>query len=135
MVSKEEYIIEGRIDLVFEKNGEIHILDYKSGNKNENAKYFDEYRRQLELYAYLYEKTSNKKVSKLHIYFLAEENDPIYSFENTNENIENTLEKFNTIAEKILNKEFLEKRETEECKRCELMYYCDRYLDKLPKEY
>jgi DNA helicase-2/ATP-dependent DNA helicase PcrA len=135
MVSKEEYIIEGRIDLVFEKNGEIHILDYKSGNKNENAKYFDEYRRQLELYAYLYEKTSNKKVSKLHIYFLAEENDPIYSFENTSENIENTLEKFNTIAEKILNKEFLEKRETEECKRCELMYYCDRYLDKLPKEY
>lgn len=64
-----EYEIKGFIDAIENVDGEIRIIDYKTTAKFEITK---EYRLQLAVYAYLYEKKYGKMPNKVGIYFLKE---------------------------------------------------------------
>lgn len=65
--SSENYGIRGFIDAVYEKDGNVILMDYKT---SKTPKISREYRLQLALYALMYHETHNKMPDKVGIDFL-----------------------------------------------------------------
>lgn len=133
---KEEYILKGTIDLVEGENGTVELVDFKSGEKpdvNTTDEYkrriLNQYRRQLEIYAYLVEQRYGHKVSAMHLYYPKEENgNPRITYRYNKGNIENTIEAFEDIVHKIEKKDYSMKsvrRNEKHCSDCDLRFYCN----------
>ena len=133
---KEDYILEGKIDLIEGENGTVELVDFKSGEKpdvNTNDEYkrkiLNQYRRQLEVYAYLIEQRYGHKVSAMHLYYPKEENgNPRITYRYQQHNIDNTIEAFEEVVHKIEKKDFsMEgvRRNEKHCSNCDLRFYCN----------
>lgn len=126
---KEDYIIEGKVDLVRGENGTVEIVDFKSERKPDMEKSRDKlehYRRQLQLYAYLIEQRTGQKVSKMHVYYTGEDSgNPMLTYPYTKSAIEGTVAAFDDTVRKILRKEYKHScGDPKICKSCDLRYYC-----------
>lgn len=126
-----DYIIEGKIDLVKGKNGTVELVDFKSEKKPDMVKMkerLEHYRRQLHIYAYLIEKRTGQKVSKMHLYYTGEENgNPMISFPYTKSAIDGTVSAFDDTVHKILKKDFkICAKDVKTCSNCDFRYYCHR---------
>ena len=133
---KEDYILKGTIDLVEGEDGTVELVDFKSGDKpdvntrdEEKRRILNQYRRQLEIYAYLIEKRYGHKVSAMHIYYPKEENgNPRITFRYQQKNVEATIESFEEVVDKIEKKNFsMEgvRRNEKHCSDCDLRFYCN----------
>lgn len=133
---KEEYILKGTIDLIEGENGTVELVDFKSGEKpdvNATDEYkqriLNQYRRQLEVYAYLIENRYGHKVSAMHLYYPKEENgNPRITYRYNRGNIENTIEAFEEVVHKIEKKDYSMdgvKRNEKHCSDCDLRFYCN----------
>ena len=126
---QSDYIIEGKIDLVKGIDGTVEIVDFKSERKPDMEKMrlrLEHYRRQLQIYAYLIEKRTGQKVSKMHLYYTGEENgNPMITYPYTKSAIEGTVEAFDDTVHKILNKDFKHScDDANTCRNCDFRYYC-----------
>ena len=126
---KEDYIIDGKIDLVKGVDGTVEIVDFKSEKKPDMERMrnrIEHYRRQLQIYAYLIEQRTGQKVSKMHLYYTAEENgNPMISFPYTRSAIEGTVAAFDDTVHRILKKDFNHScDDVRTCKNCDFRYYC-----------
>ena len=67
---EESLMLRGIIDLYFEENDELVIVDYKTDYVNDDNKneVIDRYRKQLDLYAEALTKLSGKKVKEKYLY-------------------------------------------------------------------
>ena len=133
---KEDYILTGKIDLVEGENGTVELVDFKSGEKpdvNTTDEYkrriLNQYRRQLEIYAYLIEQRYGHKVSAMHLYYPKEESgNPRISFRYNQGNIDNTIEAFEEVVHKIEKKDYSMqdvRRNEKHCSDCDLRFYCN----------
>lgn len=61
-------MIKGIVDLVFEENGKLVIVDYKSDRGTGEDKLLQRYKRQLMLYKFAIELTSDREVVELYLY-------------------------------------------------------------------
>lgn len=133
---KEDYILKGKIDLVEGENGTVELVDFKSGEKpdvNTNDEYkrkiLNQYRRQLEIYAYLIEQRYGHKVSAMHLYYPKEESgNPRITYRYNKGNVENTIEAFEEVVRKIEQKDYSMKdvrRNEKHCSDCDLRFYCN----------
>lgn len=133
---KEDYILKGKIDLVEGEDGTVELVDFKSGEKPDvnttdeyKRKILNQYRRQLEVYAYLIEQRYGHKVSAMHLYYPKEENgNPRITYRYQRKNIENTIEAFEDVVKKIEKKDFsMEgvRRNEKHCSDCDLRFYCN----------
>lgn len=133
---KEEYILKGTIDLVEGENGTVELVDFKSGEKPDvnttdeyKRKILNQYRRQLEIYAYLIEQRYGHKVSAMHLYYPKEESgNPRITYRYNQGNIENTIEAFDDVVKKIEKKDYSmngHQRNEKHCSDCDLRYYCN----------
>lgn len=126
---KEDFIIGGKIDLVKGADGMVEIVDFKSEKKPDMERMrnrIEHYRRQLQIYAYLIEQRTGQKVSKMHLYYTAEENgNPMISFPYTHSAIEDTVAAFDDTVHRILKKDFNHScDDMRTCKNCDFRYYC-----------
>lgn len=66
----ESIMLRGIIDVFFEENGEIVLIDYKTDfvNEENKCKIIERYKKQLEIYADVIENITNKKVKESYIY-------------------------------------------------------------------
>lgn len=133
---KEDYILKGKIDLIEGENGTVELVDFKSGEKpdvNTTDEYkrriLNQYRRQLEIYAYLIEQRYGHKVSAMHLYYPKEESgNPRITYRYNQGNIENTIEAFEDVVHKIEKKDYsMEhvRRNEKHCSDCDLRFYCN----------
>lgn len=127
---KEDYVIDGTIDLLEDRDGKLNIIDFKTGKKpEEGSPLLRRYMDQLEVYAYLVEKKLNEPVGKLILYFTGDE-DPVYEIPSDIEDVEERMEKFDLTARRIMDKDFNHKAETKgkdipsACRFCEWKSYC-----------
>ena len=70
--STDDYALTGNVDMIFENDGKLHIMDFKTGRpveSHEDDSILKSYINQINLYAYLYEKTKNKGISSVSLYF------------------------------------------------------------------
>ena len=126
---KEDYIIDGKIDIVKGVDGTVEIVDFKSERKPDMVKMRDRlehYRRQLQIYAYLIEQRTGQKVSKMHLYYTAEENgNPMITYPYTRTAIDGTVAAFDDTVHKILKKDFNHRcDDAKTCRNCDFRYYC-----------
>ena len=129
---KPDYIIEGKVDLIKGENNTVELVDFKTEPKPDLATSKDKierYRRQLHIYAYLIERNMGKKVSKMHIYYTAEQegSSPYLSFNYSKTAIEGTIAAFDNTVHKIMNKEFSQCANSNRiCKSCDFRFYCSK---------
>ena len=70
MESDELILLQGIIDLFFEEDGEIVLLDYKSDYLEEAEMFINRYESQLSYYRKALEQITGKKVKEAIIYSL-----------------------------------------------------------------
>ena len=134
-LQKENYILEGKIDLIRGKGNTVEILDFKSEKKpdvNDEAdrERLRRYRRQLEIYAHIIEQKYDLRVSRMHLYYTSvEDGDPRISYPYNQHSIDRTIDEVSAIVDKIEHKEFIQdpaKRCAHLCDKCDLKHFCNR---------
>ena len=124
-----EYIIEGKVDLVKGEGDTYELVDFKSEKKPDihaEADKLERYRRQLNVYAYLIEERTGKKVSKMHLYYTGENDGvPTISFQNSRTAIEGTMTTFDDVVHQIMKKEYKTFcNRPKICDSCDFRHYC-----------
>lgn len=124
---RDNYIIEGIADLVIEKDGELEIVDFKTGKIGKNI---DQYKEQLRIYTKLLSEKYNQKIKRAKLFYLTENNfNKIIEVDIGDEAVEETINRFDTVAQKIINNEIeVEKTFDKKCENCFLRNYCEKIL-------
>lgn len=127
---KDDYIINGKVDLLLGKDDKLEVLDFKSQQRpNANDKVLQKYKYQLHVYAHILKERYNKEPERLYLYWTAEENrkDALMEIE-YDERLEKAAGKhFDEVAICIINKDFEIKNmpdKTKVCKECDFKHYC-----------
>jgi len=125
----QDYIIDGKIDLIKGDRDTVELVDFKSERKPDPAIMKDRierYRRQLCIYAYLVEERTGQKVSKLNLYYTGEGRKiPVISFPYKKRAIKRTVEAFDKTVHKILKRDFSHcANDAKICANCDFRYYC-----------
>ncbi len=115
-----EDTIYGRIDRIDNNDGEIEIIDYKTGKPKE--KLTPEEKEQLLIYQMAAQEVLDIKPHKLTYHYLEE--DKKISFLGTEHEIENLREKIKGIIKKIKNNEF-DAKPGFNCEYCDFKDLCD----------
>lgn len=126
---KENYILKGTIDLIKGVGNSIELIDFKSEKKPDLVKErekIEQYRKQLEVYAYIIEKRTGCNISKLHLYYTGELNGvPEITFDKKNESIDETINEFDEVVCKIQDKNYIRKSKSEKiCQNCDMRFFC-----------
>ncbi|MEI8652433.1 PD-(D/E)XK nuclease family protein [Pseudoalteromonas sp. Hal273] len=128
---KDRYVLSGSVDLIKGEGNTVEIIDFKSERKPDMEKdreRIQHHQRQLEIYAHLVEQRTGYNVSKMHLYFTGETTGlPNISFNKNNTAIESTIDTFDSIVDRIENKDFrIPARPDKTCVDCSARAYCDR---------
>jgi DNA helicase-2/ATP-dependent DNA helicase PcrA len=128
---KDNYIFNGKIDLVMQRNGTLEILDFKTGRKpQEDSMLLDSYERQLYLYAYALEQRDKQPPRRLLLYWTEEgrKEDALMVFPYHPEKIVDSLERFEKTVGDIQNKQFQVRNPPEKhiCQQCDIRSICIR---------
>lgn len=70
-LSKEKIVVQGAVDLCFEENGEIVVLDFKTDRVSDTESLKEAYGEQLDFYAKACEKIFERKIKEKIIYSFA----------------------------------------------------------------
>lgn len=130
-LSKRDYIIAGKVDLVTNKKGQFEILDFKTEKKpqiNKDIEKIERVRRQLEVYAYLMEQRYGIKVSGMKVYYTSEKDgNPYISFKRDDKHIKETIKTFDDVVKQIESKNFKGQcSDMKICGSCDLRFFCKR---------
>lgn len=126
---KEDYILNGTVDLIEGKGNTVELVDFKSEKKpdlRKDREKIEQYRKQLEVYAHIVQERTGYEISKLHLYYTGEINGvPRITFDKKNESIDKTIKEFDKVVCKIKNKDFNEKSKSNKlCENCDMRFYC-----------
>ena len=123
VVIRENYSIEGKLDLIIEDNNYLKIVDFKTGKDDLDNENLDNYISQIRLYCYLLSMNTDQKVIGGEIFFIQNQNKIEVPYLKGDE--EKILQDFDTITEQISQGEFSRKRlSKEKCLKCEFKKHC-----------
>ena len=127
----EDYMIVGNVDMVYKKDQNINIIDFKTGLnpiKLGNKDLLNQYLGQLYLYANLYEKTKNEKIANVSLYFTSLKNDQQFIDKKLEDShLQNSMKDVEKTIQQIEQDHIFEKTtDINKCKNCDLRFLCDR---------
>ena len=128
-MATKDYILTGNVDLIYEKNGKLGIMDFKTGRSPVeigNDELLNQYMGQLRLYAYLYKETKKQDIDDIVLYFTGLNNQDSIHGEHLRKNDIDIDHIDKTIRQIETDKEFKKTDDIEKCKYCEMRFYCDR---------
>ena len=130
-LSREGYILKGKVDLIKNENGKFEVLDFKTEKKPDLVKErekIETVKMQLEVYSHLIEKTYGVDIAGMKVYYTSEKTgNPYVSFKRDEENINKTLSTFDEVVKNIENNNFRGIcKEQKICNNCDLRYFCKR---------
>ena len=130
---REDYILEGRTDLISLRDGRTEITDFKTGRKPKINITGDRFRlethkKQINIYAYMLGKTTGQRVSRIKLYYTGElTSSPEIIYDYDKSEAERIIMQFDSSVRKIINQDFSERtNNTETCRDCNFRYYCKR---------
>jgi len=127
---KDDYIINGKVDLLLGKDDKLEMLDFKSQSKpDKNDNILKKYRYQLHVYAHILKERYQKEPERMYLYWTAEEyrKDALMEIDYDSKLVEAASQHFNDVANCIINKDFEIKSlpdKTKVCKECDFKYFC-----------
>ncbi|WP_367362508.1 ATP-dependent DNA helicase [Mesotoga sp.] len=128
-LEKDEYILNGKVDLLLGGDGRFELLDFKTSPKpKEDPELLRNYERQLCTYAYILEQRYGKHVDRMLLYWTSEPNkeDALMSLPYDALKVEEAGTHFDSIVGRIQSKQFEIERppESKICKECDLRILC-----------
>lgn len=126
-IEKDGYILTGKIDLLRRIDGELHMLDFKTGQKQFcSPEQLEVYERQLCTYAHIIEQRGEKVPERLFIYWTGEEHRQDALTEITYRPEETMLagQHFDTIVANIDQRAFDPTPKVKVCTTCDLRTIC-----------
>lgn len=129
-LSTENYLLNGNVDMIYEKNGKKHIMDFKTGtppDKNGNHDSINDYINQINLYAYLYKLTKDEEIETMSLYFTdLNAHKHIYEYKFDEQKNNKVLEMVDDVVKNIESKNF-EKNDYEE--KSLLKFFINKYKE------
>ena len=130
---RDDYILEGKIDLLSVIDGETEITDFKSGPKpninisNDRLR-LETYRRQIFAYAYMAGNATGLSVKRMKLYYTGETSgSPEIIYQYDPDEAEKIMRGFDETVKRIMSKNFDDKaRDSEVCRECVFRFYCGR---------
>ena len=127
---KQDYVLTGNVDLIQAEDGAWEIIDFKTEKKPDlidDADKLDRYRRQLQIYAHLFEEKRGVKVDRMVLYYTSEESgNPRIVFRRETSDIEGTISQIDSVVGRIVDKDYgLAERPEKLCKNCDFKAFCD----------
>jgi DNA helicase II / ATP-dependent DNA helicase PcrA len=127
---KEDYVLTGNVDLIQAEDGAWEIVDFKTEKKPDlidDADKLARYRRQLQIYAHLFEEKRGVKVDRMVLYYTSEESgNPRIVFPRETADIRGTIEKVDDVIGRIVSKDYgIEERPEKLCRNCDFRAFCD----------
>lgn len=130
---KDDYILNGTIDLLSGNGDQVRVIDFKTGKKPPmDSPLMEKYLSQLEVYAYLVETKLSRSVERLVLYFTSDAENPCVVFPMSKERVEKRMEEFDETARRILARDFARRCEMKKnelptaCRFCDFRKYCKR---------
>jgi DNA helicase-2/ATP-dependent DNA helicase PcrA len=129
-LEKDDYILNGAIDLVLGDDNQLEVLDFKA----QKRPYVDHpmiktYYQQLCIYAHILEERKKIRPSKLHIYWTgeADKNEALMSFDYDPKDVAEAAQHFEQVVRAIQAEEFavLDVPEAKVCNECDFRPYCE----------
>ena len=135
-LQQEDFILEGKIDLVRGQGDTYEILDFKTGKKpdvnDEGSKErLAQYRRQLEIYAKIIHERTGKEISRLNLFYTGTTDEsPIVSYKYENASVEKTVKDVSDVVHRIEAKDFAIKKQCnpKQCGECDFRFYCGKNI-------
>ena len=123
-VVREEYILNGILDLMRKNNHDYDIVDFKTSLvKSEEIP--ATYRKQLLVYGFLATE-SGYSIKNLELHYTSLREDIKQKFLYEEKEVKKVLEQFDDIVKKILNKDFFTTIKSEKkCENCQFFHYCN----------
>ena len=138
---REEYILEGKIDLVRIRDGMAEIIDFKSGTKpnmniSSDRDRLEDCRRQVNVYAYLAVHSLGLGVSAMKLYYTGEKGtNPEIVYQYDEEEAERVVKGFDEIVRKIQAVDFEHRTsEIETCGECPFRYHCRKDTPRIKRD-
>ena len=135
---REEYILEGKIDLVRIRDGMAEIIDFKSGSKpnmniSSDRDRLEDCRRQVNVYAYLAAHALGLGVSGMKLYYTGEKgSNPEIVYPYDEEEAEKVVKGFDEVVRKIQAVDFEHRsQDIETCGECPFRYHCRKDTPKI----
>ena len=133
-LQQEDYILEGKIDLVRGQGDAYEILDFKTGKKpdindSESKVRLTQYKRQLEIYAKIIHERTGKEISRLNLFYTGTtDENPVISYKYENASVEKTIEDVTDVVHRIEAKDFAVKKKCnpKQCSECDFKFYCGK---------
>ena len=130
---KDDYILNGTIDLLSGDGDQVRVIDFKTGMKPPmDSPLMEKYLSQLEVYAYLVETKLGRSVERLVLYFTSDAEDPCVVFPMSKERVKKRMEEFDKTSRRILARDFARRCEMKKnelptaCRFCDFRKYCGR---------
>ena len=130
---KDDYILNGTIDLLSGDGDKVRVIDFKTGKKPPmDSPLMEKYLSQLEVYAYLVETKLGRSVERLVLYFTSDGKDPCVVFPMSKERVKKRMEEFDKTSMRILARDFARRCEMKKnelptaCRFCDFRKYCGR---------
>ena len=130
---REKYILEGKIDLIKNIDGETEIIDFKTGPKpniniTSERDILENYRRQIHVYGYLAVHTMGLNIARLKLYYTGEpSSSPEIVYQYDENEAEKVINNIDVTAENILKENFEERTDNHDtCSECIFKFYCGR---------
>jgi DNA helicase-2/ATP-dependent DNA helicase PcrA len=128
-LEKDSYVLKGSIDLIADENGELEILDFKTGKVPEGeTDMLRSYYLQLCIYAHIFEQRHGKTPSRLVLYWTGEFNreKARMVFPYKKEDVDGAIEHFETVVKQIQARNYdVEHAPSKEvCNECDFRSYC-----------
>ena len=127
---KDDYVLTGNVDLIQAEDGAWEIVDFKTEKKPDlvdDADKLARYRRQLQIYAHLFEEKRGVKVDRMALYYTSEESgNPRIVFPRETADIKGTIDQIDSVVGRIVDKDYgLTVRPEKLCKSCDFRAFCD----------
>ena len=129
-LEKDDYILNGAIDLVLGDDNQLEVLDFKA-QKRPTADHpmIKTYYQQLCIYAHILEERKKIRPSKLHIYWTgeADKNEALMSFDYDPKDVAEAAQHFEKVVRAIQAEQFavLDVPEAKVCNECDFKPYCE----------
>ncbi len=127
----EDYLIEGKADLVLRHGDVYEIVDYKTGEKPdpvEDKVTYESVRDQLRIYAHLLKERHGLDVRRITAYYTgAEEGENLIEFDCSPKDVADAVSRFDSTVRLIEGGRFGGRSKVPKyCRGCQFRYYCGR---------
>lgn len=129
-LEKDDYILNGAIDLVLGDDNQLEVLDFKAQKRPaDDHPMIKTYYQQLCIYAHILEERKKIRPSKLHIYWTgeADKNDALMSFDYDPKDVAEAAQHFEQVVRAIQAEQFavVDVPEAKVCNECDFRPYCE----------